>query len=97
MPRKKKTMFIMDTNVILHDSACIYHFGEHNVVIPVTVLEELEQFKKGSEILNFHAREFIRTLDMLCGEQLFNGGVPIDRVWEKSTSSWTGNSMKISF
>ena len=77
MPRKKKTTFILDTNVILHDSACIYHFGENNVVIPVTVLEELDQFKKGSEILNFHAREFVRTLDLLCGEHLFNGGVPI--------------------
>ena len=77
MPRKKKTTFILDTNVILHDSACIYQFGENNVVIPVTVLEELDQFKKGSEILNFHAREFVRTLDLLCGEQLFNGGVPI--------------------
>ena len=77
MPRKKKTTFILDTNVILHDSACIYQFGENNVVIPVTVLEELDQFKKGSEILNFHAREFVRTLDLLCGENLFNGGVPI--------------------
>jgi PhoH-like ATPase len=77
MPRKKKITYILDTNVILHDSACIYHFGENNVVIPVTVLEELDQFKKGSEILNFHAREFVRTLDILCGDHLFNGGVPI--------------------
>ena len=77
MPRKKKTTFILDTNVILHDSACIYQFAENNVVIPVTVLEELDQFKKGSEILNFHARAFVRTLDLLCGEHLFNGGVAI--------------------
>lgn len=77
MPRKKKTTVILDTNVILHDSACIYHFRENNVIIPITVLEELDQFKKGSEILNFHAREFVRTLDLLCGEHLFNGGVSI--------------------
>ncbi len=77
MPRKKKTTFILDTNVILHDSSCIYQFGENNIVIPVTVLEELDQFKKGSEILNFHAREFVRTLDLLCGDHLFNGGVSI--------------------
>ena len=76
-PRKKKTTVILDTNVILHDSACIYHFGESNVIIPITVLEELDQFKKGGEILNFHAREFVRTLDLLCGEHLFNGGVSI--------------------
>jgi len=77
MSRKKKTTVILDTNVVLHDSACIYHFGESNVIIPITVLEELDQFKKGSEILNFHAREFVRTLDLLCGEHLFNGGVSI--------------------
>jgi PhoH-like ATPase len=77
MPRKKKATFILDTNVILHDSACIYHFGKNDIVIPVKVLEELDQFKKGSEILNYHAREFVRTLDLLCGEHLFNGGVPI--------------------
>jgi len=77
VPRKKNVTFILDTNVILHDSACIYHFGKNNIVIPVTVLEELDQFKKGSEILNYHAREFVRTLDLLCGEHLFNGGVPI--------------------
>ncbi len=77
MPRKKKTTVILDTNVILHDSGCIRHFGEYDVIIPITVLEELDQFKKGGEILNFHAREFIRTLDLLCGEHLFNGGVPI--------------------
>ncbi|MEW6260687.1 MAG: PhoH family protein [Thermodesulfobacteriota bacterium] len=77
MPKKKKKVFILDTNVILHDSSCIYQFGANDVVIPVTVLEELDQFKKGSEILNFHAREFVRTLDALCGEHLFNGGVPI--------------------
>ncbi len=77
MPRKKKKVFILDTNVILHDSSCIYQFGANDVVIPVTVLEELDQFKKGSEMLNFHAREFVRTLDAICGEHLFNGGVPI--------------------
>jgi len=70
MPRKKKTTFILDTNVILYDSACIYHFGKNHTVIPVTVLEELDQFKKGSEILNYHAREFFGTLDLLCGEHL---------------------------
>ncbi|MFH0997948.1 MAG: PIN domain-containing protein [Pseudomonadota bacterium] len=37
MPRKKKTTFILDTNVILHDSACIHQFGENILVIPVTL------------------------------------------------------------
>ncbi|MFZ2226318.1 MAG: PhoH family protein [Candidatus Moraniibacteriota bacterium] len=77
MSRKKKTTVILDTNVILHDSDCIYNFGDCDVAIPVTVLEELDQFKKGNETLNVHAREFVRTLDSLCDDHLFNGGVPI--------------------
>jgi len=73
---KKKT-FLLDTNVILHDSSCIYAFEEHDIAVPITVLEELDRFKKGNEILNYHAREFVRTLDALSGDRLFNGGVKI--------------------
>nr|WP_320010886.1 PhoH family protein [uncultured Desulfobulbus sp.] len=69
--------FILDTNVILHDSTCINHFQEHDVVIPITVLEELDQFKKGNQTVNFHAREFVRTLDNLSAGKLLNGGVQI--------------------
>jgi PhoH-like ATPase len=60
-PKKEKT-FVLDTNVILHDSSCIYHFQENDIVIPITVLEELDQFKKGNSSLNYHAREFLRNL-----------------------------------
>jgi PhoH-like ATPase len=70
-------LFVLDTNVILHDSTCIRQFQEHDVVIPITVLEELDQFKKGNETLNYQAREFVRSLDSLSGDRLFNGGVPI--------------------
>jgi len=45
------------------------------VVIPLTVLEELDQFKRGSQVINLNAREFSRTLDSLTGEDIFNGGV----------------------
>lgn len=72
----KKT-FILDTNVILHDSTCINNFQEHDVVIPITVLEELDHFKKGNQSLHFHAREFVRTLDSLSARKLLNGGVHI--------------------
>ncbi len=73
----KKKIFILDTNVILHDSSCLYQFNEHDVIIPITVLEELDNFKKGNESINFHAREFARMLDSLSGNKLFNGGVSI--------------------
>lgn len=75
-PKKKKT-FILDTNVMLHDSSCIYQFDEHDIIIPITVLEELDQFKKGNETLNYHAREILRSLDSMTENGLFKGGVPI--------------------
>lgn len=72
-----KKNFVIDTNVILHDSSCIHQFKENNVIVPITVLEELDHFKKGNETINFHAREFSRTLDALSGDKLFNGGVKL--------------------
>ena len=77
MKKKKKKIFVLDTNVILHDSCCIYHFEEHDITLPIVVLEELDQFKKGNETLNYHAREFVRALDGLSGDKLLNGGVRI--------------------
>jgi len=74
---RKRKIFVLDTNVILHDSSCIYQFEENNLVLPITVIEELDRFKKGNDSLNFHAREFVRELDRLSGDDLFNGGVPI--------------------
>ena len=72
---KRPKIFILDTNVILHDSSCINQFQENDVVIPLTVLEELDQFKRGSQVINLNAREFSRTLDSLTGQDIFNGGV----------------------
>lgn len=69
--------FVLDTNVILHDSECVYHFDEHDIVIPITVLEELDNFKKGNQIINYHARKFTRTVDELSSDKLFNGGMEI--------------------
>jgi PhoH-like ATPase len=76
MPKAKK-IFILDTNVILHDSTCIYNFDEHDIIIPIPVLEELDQFKKGSQIINHHARQFVRELDRLSDDKLFNGSMAL--------------------
>ena len=70
-------IFVLDTNVILHDHDCIYSFEEHNVVIPITVLEEIDKFKKGNEIINFNAREFSRKLDAMGGDKLLNEGIQL--------------------
>jgi PhoH-like ATPase len=79
MPVRSPKIFVLDTNVILHDSSCMYQFEEHDIVIPIALLEELDHFKKGNEILNFHAREFVRSLDALSGDKLFDGGVRIGK------------------
>lgn len=73
----KKKLFILDTNVILHDSSCIYNFEEHDIIIPIPVLEELDQFKKGTQIINHHAREFVREIDRLSTGKLFNGNMTL--------------------
>lgn len=75
----KKKVFVLDTNVLLHDFRCIYNFQENNVIVPITVLEELDKFKRGNDIINYHAREFTRELDKLSGDKLFNGGVPLGK------------------
>lgn len=77
MARKRRKIFVLDTNVILHDSSCIEQFEENDIVIPITVLEELDKFKTGNESINYHAREFSRTLDGLSEDKLFGTGVKI--------------------
>ncbi len=74
---KATKIFVLDTSVILYDHNAINNFGEHDVAIPITVLEELDNFKKGNNLLNFEAREFIRHLDILSGEYHLNDWLPI--------------------
>ncbi len=71
--------FILDTNVILHDASSIHSFEENDVVIPLPVIEELDHFKRGSQVINLNAREFARTLDSLTGTAIFNGGVSMGK------------------
>ncbi len=61
----KPKIFVLDTNVLLHDPTAIYRFEENDLVIPITVLEEVDRFKKGPDTINFHARQVARALDEL--------------------------------
>jgi PhoH-like ATPase len=70
-------LFVLDTNVILHDSASIFNFAEHDVAIPITVLEEIDKFKRGNEDINFQAREFLRQIDSLTGDLISHSGAPL--------------------
>lgn len=75
--KHNKKLFIIDTNVLLHDYKCIYNFEENDVIIPIVVLEELDKFKRGNDQINFHAREFTRELDKLSGDMLLTVNIPL--------------------
>ena len=64
---RDKKIFVLDTSVIIYDHTAIKNFAEHDVVIPITVLEELDNFIKGNDTKNFSAREFTRYIDKLSG------------------------------
>ncbi len=79
MKKPQPKTFVLDTNVILHDPTCIQNFQENNVIIPLAVIEELDHFKRGNQVINLNAREFTRTLDSVTGSEIFNGGVPLGK------------------
>ena len=70
-------LFVLDTNVILHDSGCIRNFEENDIAIPITVLEELDRFKKGHDDIHFQAREFLRCFDGITGDVLSEQGAAL--------------------
>lgn len=83
MPRakkatKEKKIFVLDTSVILYDHNSINNFEENDIAIPITVLEELDNFKKGNDTKNFEAREFIRFIDKISGEHMLQDWIPLE-------------------
>lgn len=78
MPKKKK-IFVLDTSVLLHDHQSISTFGLNDVAIPITVLEELDNFKIGHDTKNFSAREVIRFIDKLSGENGLQEWIPLGK------------------
>lgn len=81
MPRAKtsdRKIFVLDTSVILYEHIALMNFEEHDVGIPITVLEELDQFKKGNDTKNFEAREFTRMLDKLAKDKSLQDWIPLN-------------------
>jgi len=81
--RKKKSdtekkIFVVDTSAILFDHNVIFNFKEHDVAIPITVLEEIDRFKKGNDVINYEAREFIRSIDRLSGKYSLQDWIPLN-------------------
>ena len=78
--KKLKKIFVLDTSVILHDHNSLHCFEENDIAIPITVLEELDNFKRGNDTKNFEAREFIRVLDKLSNDFTLQEWVPINGI-----------------
>jgi PhoH-like ATPase len=76
--QKEKKIFVLDTSVIIYEHNSILNFDEHDVGIPITVLEELDNFKKGNDTKNFEAREFIRLIDKLAKGQMLHHWNPLN-------------------
>ncbi|WP_341891634.1 PhoH family protein [Variovorax sp. YR752] len=72
-PKRKSTgpakLFVLDTNVLLHDPMCLFRFEEHDIFLPMIVLEELDGHKKGTTEVARNGRQTSRTLDALAGAQ----------------------------
>lgn len=60
-------LFVLDTNVLMHDPMCLFRFEEHDVYLPMIVLEELDSHKKGMTEVARNARQTSRSLDVLAG------------------------------
>jgi PhoH-like ATPase len=73
-------LFVLDTNVLMHDPTCLFRFEEHDVFIPMAILEELDNHKKGMSEVARNARQASRYLDEIVGraEARIADGIPLE-------------------
>ena len=73
-------IYVLDTNIILHDYMAVKQFQENDIAIPVAVIEELDKFKKGEDALSYNARAFMREINRLTEKCKFGPrGVPLGK------------------
>ncbi len=77
-PRKPRAigpakLFVLDTNVLMHDPSCLFRFEEHDIFLPMITLEELDDHKKGMSEVARNARQVSRELDALATSTALNG------------------------
>lgn len=78
LPTAQRKLFVLDTNVLLHDPSSLFRFAEHDVFLPMIVLEELDHQKKGMSEVARNARQVSRYLDELVDTSDLSKGVPLD-------------------
>lgn len=78
----KKRIYVLDTNVLMHDPSCLFRFQEHDIYITSQVLEELDDHKKGHDEINRNVREVSRTLETILSSSSVNitEGVPLSPI-----------------
>lgn len=74
-----KKVFVLDTNVLLHDPMAMFRFEDNDVVLPITIIEELDRFKKGTADTGRNARYVSRTLDELRQQGSLVQGIPLEK------------------
>lgn len=74
-----KKVFVLDTNVLLHDPMAMFRFEDNDVVLPITIIEELDRFKKGTADTGRNARYVSRTLDELRQQGSLIHGIPLEK------------------
>src|SRR4026208_1062756 len=79
-------LFVLATNVLMHDPTCLFRFQEHDVYIPMAILEELDNNKKGMSEVARNARQASRYLDELVSSQEASiaDGIPLERHGDKA-------------
>jgi PhoH-like ATPase len=70
--------FVLDTNVLLHDPSAIYRFEDNEVILPITIIEELDRFKKRQDETGSNARQVSRSLDQLRQQGNLIEGIALD-------------------
>jgi PhoH-like ATPase len=73
-----KKVFVLDTNVLLHDPSAMLQFEDNDVVLPIAIIEELDHFKKAPEVTGWNARQTSRTLDQLRRKGHLIEGIPLE-------------------
>ena len=77
---KPSKLFVLDTNVLMHDPSSVYRFQEHDVFLPIMTLEELDNHKKGMSEIARNARQVTRTLDEIVSsmDDAIDQGIELD-------------------
>lgn len=74
-----KKVFVLDTNVLLHDPTALFRFEDNDIILPITIIEELDRFKKNSDVTGRNARQVSRTLDALRQQGHLTDGIALEK------------------